>query len=199
MKAVMPDVSPDYLQWRKRTGLDKWDEMWQGVLHMPPVPNREHQHFEWALETWLWTFWAHPGGNKVYHTINLASVGGWPNDYRIPDLLLLTPDRLAIDRNEYFEGPPTVVVEIRSPGDESYEKLPFYAELGVPEVWIIDRDTKAPEIYRLAAGDYQRQLPGADGWLQSAATSVQMRGASASKLVIQMAGDQATRRLLPEE
>ena len=49
---------------------------------------------------------------------------------------------LRVDRDAYLEGGPTVVVEIRSPGDETMEKLPFYAQLGVPEVWIVDRDTQ---------------------------------------------------------
>ncbi len=198
MKTCLRDVPQQLIEWRKRTGADMWDEMWEGVLHMPPVPNREHQDFQFLLEMWLWTFWAQPRGNRVHHEINLASVGGWPSNYRTADLLLLTPDRFAIDRNEYFEGPPTVVVEIRSPDDESYETLPFYATLGVPEVWIIDRDSKAPEVYLLAAGGYQRQSPGADGWLKSAATQVQLRSEHGGKLAIQLADDQATGRLLPE-
>ena len=42
-----------------------------------------------------------------------------------------------------------MVVEIQSPGDETYEKLPFYAELGVSEVWIINRDSRSIEVYAL--------------------------------------------------
>ena len=61
----------------------------------------------------------------------------------------LLPIVSHIDHDTYFEGAPTVVVEIRSPGDETMEKLPFYAKLGVPEVWIIDRDTRQPELYLL--------------------------------------------------
>jgi hypothetical protein len=53
MKAVMSEVPADILAWRKRTGADRWDEMWEGVLHMPPMPNREHQELEWAMETYL--------------------------------------------------------------------------------------------------------------------------------------------------
>lgn len=53
MRAVMPEVSPAILAWRKRTGADRWDEMWEGVLHMAPLPNREHQDLEGAMETYL--------------------------------------------------------------------------------------------------------------------------------------------------
>ena len=40
MKAVIPEV-PEYMLWeRRRTGADRWDEMWEGVLHMAPAPNK---------------------------------------------------------------------------------------------------------------------------------------------------------------
>ena len=155
MKVVMPEAPSHILQWRVRTGADRWDEMWQGVLHMPPMPNRTHQELEGALERWLWYHWAEPQGNKVYHQINVAPIGSWPNDYRIPDLVLLTPERFDIDHDEYFEGAPTVVVEIRSPGDETLDKMSFYAKLGAPEMWIIDRDSKLPELTVLGEGEYE--------------------------------------------
>ena len=199
MKAVMPDVPPDILQWRKRTGADHWDEMWEGVLHMPPMPNRTHQDLEGALVAWLRLQWARPRGNKVYHQINLASPGGWSDDYRIPDLVLLTPDRFEIDRNEYFEGPPTVVVEIRSPGDETDEKMPFYAKLGVPEVWVIDRDTKVPQVFVHQGNDYREQSPHDDGWIDSPATGIQVCGQPGQKLGIRLADDADTTQVLPEE
>lgn len=199
MKAVTPEVPPDIRAHRQRTGADRWDEMWEGVLHMPPMPNRAHQELEGAIEAWLRTYWVRPHGNKVYHQINLATPEGWPNDYRIPDLVLLTPDRFDIDKNEYFEGPPTVVVEIRSPGDETTEKIPFYAKLGVPEVWVVDRDTKAPQLYVLEGSDYRNSPPDDDGWVHSVATGIQLRAATGQKLAMQIAGQQKTRQHLPED
>jgi Uma2 family endonuclease len=135
----------------------------------------------------------------VYHQINVASPGGWPHNYRIPDLVLLTPERFHIDRNEYFEGAPDVVVEIRSPGDETYDKLEFYATLGVLEVWIIDRDRKRPEIYTLQAGQYERRAPDAEGWVGSAVTGIQLRAGESGKLAMRLAGDDTTREDLPED
>jgi Uma2 family endonuclease len=161
------------------------------------MPSREHQDFQWALETWLELNWAGPKGNRVHHEVNLTSPGGRPEkDYRIPDLVLLTPDRFAIDHDEYFEGAPTVVVEIRSPGDESYEKLPFYASMGVPEVWIIDRDTKAPEVYVLSGNDYGAKTPDEDGWIRSQATGIALCQQSAGSLAVQIAEDPSTLRVL---
>jgi Uma2 family endonuclease len=198
MKAVMAEVPPQILQWRSRTGADRWDEFWEGVLHMPPAPNREHLNFEWELETWLRTHWAKPRGCKVYHGANLAYVGGWPDDYRIPDLLLLAPDCPAIDHNEYFEGAPTAVIEIRSPGDETIEKLPFYAKLGVPEVWVIDRDTRIPVLYELSVGEYVERGAATGKWLQSRATGVQLRSSRGRHLEIQIIDEPDTFARLPQ-
>ena len=199
MKAVIPEVLPDVLAWRKRIGMDRWDEMWEGVLHMPPAPNREHQDLQLELAVWLRTHWARAGGNRIHCGVNLALPGGWPHDYRIPDLVLLTPQRFGIDRNDYLEGAPEVVVEIRSPGDESIEKLAFFAKLGVPEVWLLDRDTKTPEIYALRDGDYHKQPPSDDGWIRSAATGIQLRAEPGRKLSLQVVGNEDTRRRLPED
>lgn len=165
---------------------------------MPPPPNLEHQDLAVGLVSWLRTSWAMAQGNRVYMEVNLASPGGWPDDYRIPDLVLLTPDRFEIERNEYLAGAPSVVIEIRSPGDETVEKMPFYAGLGIPELWIIDRDTKAPELYLLREGRYERQSPGADGWLRSAATGICLRAEPRNELAIQLRDDARTRQLLPQ-
>jgi Uma2 family endonuclease len=142
--------------------------------------------------------WARPHQARVYHQINVAAPGGWPHNYRIPDLVLLKPERFRIDRNEYFEGAPDVVIEISSPGDESYDKLPFYAELGVPEVWIINRDSKVPELYQLQGDAYERQSAAENGWLLSAATGIELRAGQPGKLTIRLTGDESTQTELPE-
>ena len=197
MCAVMAEVPADFLQQRRHRGADIWDEMWEGVLHMPPAPNIEHQDFEYQLETWLRAHWADVLGRHVDHGVNLAPVGGWPNNYRIPDLILLAADCMAKDCGEWLEGPPTVVIEIHSPGDEAREKLPFYANLGVPEVWIIDRDSRAVEIHALRDGGQEPIAPAPDGWLHSAATGIRLQQQS-GKLAIEMAGDPTSLRFLPE-
>src|SRR5262245_26995673 len=199
MKAVIAEVPAQLLDSRKRTGADQWDEMWNGVLHMPPMPNYYHQDLASALQGYLQRRWALPLRAKVLHEINLASQGGWPDDYRIPDLLLLTRARFHINRGEYLEGAPDVVIDIHSPGDETYEKLPFYQKLGVPEVWIIHRDTKEPEIQVLKRQRYRKQPRTAAGWVRSPTIGVEMQPGKRSKLIIRMDGDDATREEIPED
>jgi Uma2 family endonuclease len=127
----MYEVPQHILDWRRKTGVDRFDETWSGVIHMNPTPNRDHEELALDLYTWLRRHWAGPQRAKLFMERNVAIPGGSPQDYRVPDLVLMTSDRIERDKNEYLEGAPTVVVEIRSPGDESYEKLPFYADLDV--------------------------------------------------------------------
>jgi Uma2 family endonuclease len=197
MKAVMANVPEHILEWRRRTGADQWDEMWEGVLHMAPSPNREHQDFEGALEAWLRWHWAATSGGRVYHQINVSERGTWPNNYRIPDLVLLTPSRFGIDCNEYFDGGPDVAVEIRSPGDEAYEKLEFYAKVGVQEVWILDRDSRFPELLTLRGNDYQACESSSEGWLHSRVADVEFRVAADEKFEIRLSGRDDTLARLP--
>jgi Uma2 family endonuclease len=192
----MPTVPPDVLAWRHRTGGDRYDEIWNGELHMAPTPNRDHQELAGHTWNWLREHWAEPGGGRAFPPRNVAPLGGWPHDYRIPDVVLLTPDRFEQDRNDYIEGAPSVVVEVRSAGDETYQKLPFYAALGVPEVWIVDRDSKQPQVHVLREGDYMLQPADRDGWTHSPATDVRLRPED-GRLAMQRGDDANTKRLLP--
>ncbi|HEX2477120.1 MAG TPA: Uma2 family endonuclease [Lacipirellulaceae bacterium] len=197
MKAVMANVPEHILEWRRRTGADQWDEMWDGVPHLAPSPNRDHQDIEGSLESWLRLNWAEPNGCRVYHQINVSKPGTWPNNYRIPDLVLLTPSRFEIDCNEYFDGGPDAVVEIHSPGDEAYDKLNFYAKLDVLEVWIIDRDTRRPEILELAGDEYRAREPNGTGWITSVVAGVEIRAGAGDKLEIRIAVRDDTQARLP--
>jgi hypothetical protein len=200
MRAVIPVVDPLILAQRKRFGVDQYDEMWEGELHMPPVPDDAHQSLEGDLEFYWRVHWGLPNNALVQHQINLAPVGAgkdWTNDYRIPDLLLLTQDRFHIRCGTHWEGAPNVVVEIHSSGDEAYEKLPFYCDLAVPEVWIIHRDSKQVELYVLHGGEYDRVDSDAENWLRSPATGIEMQPTGTGKLAIRVAGNAATQAELP--
>lgn len=166
---------------------------------MTPAPNKRHTRLQVRIHNWLDEYWARPLGNQVDLSVNVASVGGLPHDYRIPDLVLLTPDRFSIDREDYYEGAPTVVVEIRSPGDETWEKLSFYANLGVPEVWVVDRDTRVPRVLHLVEGAYEEVPADGNGWVRSPITGAWLRTEPEGKLAMQMGDDAATRLLLPED
>lgn len=166
---------------------------------MGPMASPEHQALEGSVETWLRTRWAQKRKARIYHNINLATPGGWPKNYRIPDISIFLPQTRAVLLDNRFEGPQEVVVEIRSPDDESLEKLGFYAALGVPEVWFIDRDTKVPEIRVLAGGVYDVKAADGQGWLRSDITGIELRADPPGKLSMRLAGDDSTLESLPPD
>ena len=90
-------------------------------------------------------------------------------------------------------GGPDAVIEIRSPDDETYDKLPFFAGLGVREVIVIDRDTKQPEILRLAGERYATVQGDREGWVQSDLMHVRFRRTAGARLAIEDLGDLTTR------
>ncbi len=49
----------------------------------------------------------------------------------------------------HIQGGPDFLVEIESPGDDTEEKVPFYAKIGVRELLIIHRDKRTPRLLRL--------------------------------------------------
>jgi hypothetical protein len=53
------------------------------------------------------------------------------DNYRIPDVSYVSKGREGILAEDGARGGPDAVIEVRSPGDETYDKLPFHATLGV--------------------------------------------------------------------
>jgi putative restriction endonuclease len=173
MRAVLVDITDAELADRRSKGLDIRDEMWAGVLHMVPAPYLEHQRILDDLISFLRGPFKRSGRGTVVSGINVFRSS---NDYRIPDLTVVAGGREHVFREDGVrEGGPDAVIQIRSPSDETYEKLPFYAAIGTREVIIVDRDTKRPEIYRLAGTQYVALQPDADGWLLSETMTIRFR------------------------
>jgi Uma2 family endonuclease len=186
MRAVLVHVTDRELADRRAKGLDRWDEMWDGVLHMTPAPSLEHQRIVDRLIGFLEPHLRTTGRGRLFSGIN---VFGDLSNYRIPDLTFVAAGREHILHEDGVrsEG-PDAVIEIRSPHDETYDKLPFYASLRVHEVVMIDRDTKHPELYRLAGSQYVALQSDDRGWLRSEVMGVRFRSSQ-----------DATRRLVVED
>ena len=119
MKAVVCEFPPHRLAERIRFGAHQFDEFWDGVLHIPPAQTTGRQELLSELSNYLKRRWAKPRGCRVHHGVNItmpADEANWLHNFRIAEIVLLTPDRFGIDKNEYMVGPPLVVVAIRRNG-----------------------------------------------------------------------------------
>jgi Uma2 family endonuclease len=124
----------ELIERRRRSGLDRMDEVWEGVLHMVPAPSGPHSSLEWQIACLLRPLAEQAG----LHAGGQFNLGEGEHDFRVPDGGLHRVPPLGV-----WHPTAALVLEIVSPGDESWEKLPFYAAHHVGEVLIVDPATRA--------------------------------------------------------
>jgi Uma2 family endonuclease len=128
---------------RRALGQDRFDEVWEGEYRMVPGPRIAHGYVDNQLGLVLEPF-ARTAGLIGVITVNIGAA----DDYRVPD-------------RGYFRGLPPglytptaqIVVEVLSPGDETFHKFGFYAAHGVHEIIVADPDTATVQIHVLNDGD----------------------------------------------
>jgi hypothetical protein len=138
------------LERRKRSGLYRLDEVWEGVLHMVPAPSFGHASISQQLAELLGPPARAAGLMPAMGEFNL---GDSEDDFRVPDGGLHRGHPSGV-----WLGTAALVVEIVSPGDESWQKLPFYAAHDVDEVLIVDPQERAVHWLALDGGEY-REAP----------------------------------------
>ncbi len=126
-------------------GADRHDEVWDGVLHMAPASSNAHGDLEWQLACVIRPL-ADAAGLKATGEVN---IGEGKQNYRVPDGALRRPGASGM-----WHPTAALVIEIASPGDESWKKLPFYAAHGVDEVLIVDPAERTVTWLALRAGEY---------------------------------------------
>lgn len=78
-----------------------------------------------------------------------------------PDVLVLLPDRLHLISKRGIEGAPDLVIEVLSPSNPEHDRVrkrDLYARGGVPEYWLVERDTASVEVLVLREGSYTRRV-----------------------------------------
>lgn len=154
---------------RRRLGQDRHDEVWDGVYVMSPAPTNDHQD----VVTGLATICKRVGGRiaRVQAGANVSDrQKDWEHSYRVPDVVVVLPGCPAIDHETHWQGGPDFLIEVRSPGDNSLDKLTFYAAIGVREVLVVERDSREPALFRLARKKLTRVKPtdlAGEPWLVS--------------------------------
>ena len=102
MKAVLVEVPAALVDERRRTGADRWDELWEGELHMVPPPSGLHQRLGMKLAMVLNPL-AEARGLVGAYEAGLYRPGT-DLDYRVPDHVYAHPGP-ATERG--VDGPAT--------------------------------------------------------------------------------------------
>ena len=139
----MLEVPQALLDERRAKGLDKSDEMWEGELHMVPPPSDRHQAVGGELFLVLAPI-AKARGLLARHDPSGLFRPGVDLDWRVPDQMYARPE---VRSERGIEGAASLVVEILSPHDETYQKLDWYASVDVGEVLVIEPETRRVELF----------------------------------------------------
>ncbi|WP_433292204.1 Uma2 family endonuclease [Pseudonocardia sp. CA-142604] len=167
MRVLMLDAPQAMLDERRRLGLDRRDEMWDGLLHLVSLPSGPHQRF--ASEFFLVVA-------PLAEAADLVPLFGTglfrsDDDYRVPDQLYCTAEHFSERGAEGAE----LVVEIRSNDDETYDKIGFYGLLGVREMIVAHPHDRRVELFRALGGRLVPVQPGASGELTSEVLGIVLR------------------------
>ena len=122
----------------------------EGPLVMSPSPNTFHQdvvvNLSYLLRRYL--------DRKPVGIVCVAPLDVYLSDVNVyqPDVIFISNARRSIVTERGIEGAPDLVVEILSPGTARYDrgsKRKIYARTGVKELWLVDPDVKAIQVYQL--------------------------------------------------
>jgi Uma2 family endonuclease len=184
MAAVPVPVTEREIDDRRRLGIDKHDECWAGEWHLVNPPKLWHDRLNVRL-----FFALAPRAEARGLEPHNGPVGifGAANDWRVPDQLYVRPE----DAREEGVVSAELVVEIRSPGDDSFKKLPSFASRGVAEVMIIHQDRRF-ELYRQSPeGHLVPAKPEDDGSVRSHVLDVAFTTVDGPRLRVEWDGGSA--------
>jgi len=93
MRALLLDVPQELIEDRRNKGLDVFDEVWEGLLHMVPAPSSRHQRVEGELVAYLFPLAKRRDlvispETAVYHPI------AGERDYGVPDVVVARNDHI---------------------------------------------------------------------------------------------------------
>lgn len=134
-------------------------ELIEGELVLNPAPVPRHQwiigNVHFALRAY---FVAHGGGRAYLSPVDvvLSSV-----NVLEPDVVVILADRLALIGPMNVQGPPSIAIEVLSPGSrrkDEVTKKRLYEQFGVDEYWIADPETETVKIYRRSGDTFDRAI-----------------------------------------
>lgn len=147
------DLAEELIADRRARGADHHDEVWEGVYMMSPLADDEHQFITGRIHTILDLVIGLPGLGVIRPGVNVSDLRrDWTKNYRCPDVAVRLEGGRAEIRDSYWLGGPDFLVEVVSPDDQTYEKLPFYESIGTREALVIERRPWTLLLYRLTHG-----------------------------------------------
>lgn len=132
-----PPAVDALIEERRRTGTDRFDEIWEGTHVVNPPPSFRHSTVAGLILDLL-----EPGAEALRLVVRREVGIGGPNDHRIPGVVVA--DTSDLDEAGHYLLTAAIAVEVLSPNERIY-KRPFYLAHGVREVVVVDPQTGTVE------------------------------------------------------
>ncbi len=179
-----PSLVRKLIRDRQTRGIDRYDEVWDGVYVMPPLASNPHQGL--MADMYLTVREVVPRDRgEVFPGANVSDRReGWEKSFRAPDVVVVLKEGRAIDCGTHWFGGPDFLTEVKSPGDDTEKKIPFYGKIKVRELLVIHRDTRHLSLYRhdgkqlVLVGQSSRD---ASEWLKSEIVPLEFRWKASKK------------------
>src|SRR4051812_11212993 len=133
-----------FLERRRALGQDGFDEVWDGVYHVAPMAHAWHGYLDNVLAVLLDPY-ARAAGLVGIGAFNL----GEPDNFRVPDRGYHRRLPSAV-----WVPSASIVVEVISPDDETWQKFDFYARHSVEEICTADPIERRLQWFRLMGESY---------------------------------------------
>jgi Uma2 family endonuclease len=164
---------------RGASGADRYDEVWENVYMMAPMPNHEHQVLVGRFTRVLDEIVTDAEAGDVVPGVNVSDrVDGWETNFRVPDVAVFLKTTSAVNHDQFWCGGPDFLVEIVSPHDQTGQKLGFYGAVKTRELLVVDRDPWRIDLFR-HDGDSLRRVAtsqvGEGVWLESQVLGLRLR------------------------
>jgi Uma2 family endonuclease len=169
---------PERGEWREEDYLwltnhtNRLVEFSDGYIEVLPLPTDEHQRIVLFLYRMLYDFIAtYTSGIVLVAPLRLRLKSG---KYREPDIIVLLSQADSRRENQYWNG-ADLVMEIVSPDDPDRDlvtKREEYAQIGIPEYWIVNPQKETITVLRLQGqsyveyGEFEREQTAASVFLQ---------------------------------
>lgn len=131
-------------------------EIIEGVLYVINAPDFDHQQAVHQIAVAL-ELWARAQDGGIILTAPFeVHLPGIAKPVQ-PDVLFIAAERRPTPGDQFFEGPPDLVVEVLSPSTirtDRIVKFSAYERAGVREYWLVDPKTRSVEIYTLTEGEF---------------------------------------------
>jgi Uma2 family endonuclease len=157
----LPKLFPTQGKWTEEDYFDLPDsnmiiELSDGVITMAPPPRPRHQRVVMRLG---FSLEKHVTDHEL-GIIFLAPVAVrlWEGTIREPDILWLRSEHTEYITETQIDGVPDWVAEVISPGSKKLDtetKMLEYAQVGIPEYWLLDPKRETIRVYVLKDATYE--------------------------------------------